>query len=385
MNGAVNEINKESEKLIEEIYRESWQCAFDPESNTLISVKLVKSTDQCQIHTLFMRFRQMTKILNLKIIYSSFVIASLGLIGNTFALSVYGSREYQKKQHISVYMLVKTAFEQLEYINLILFLDSIKKVDIDARSNDGNYNGNYDTTLRYVIPIAFQLSVIGRSWTSAILSIERFLAVWAPFWTRLHLGRPLAIKLSFAIITASIIFTTIDFLLSEFNVQIGNIEINGMFIGGGYKLAIFGLIFSFLLPWLIVLFCTILTSIGMRLSRNKRLAMIRSQINQARGQSSMQHNSRDSILVRMVVLSLVSFLISSVPFVGEATIHIIGSSIESLLVSYKTIEIIGIVEIYFLLISYGLDFYFALFTRSEFRAQLKKYAVSIKNIFSTCE
>ncbi len=102
--------------------------------------------------------------------------------------------------------------------------------------------------------------------------------------------------------------------------------------------------------------------------------------NQSQGGTSQRDNAIDGVLVRMVLLSMVSFIISSVPFISEIVILIMDSTTQRFIESSTTIDIIGVVEIYFLLISYALDFYFALFTRPEFRKQLNKYAKSIKSL-----
>ena len=374
-----NKTDHKSQKLMREIYFKS--CSFNPEEGTFKSVKLVESTDQCEVYSVLMRVLYVIEIIDLKIVYSTLVIASIGCVGNICAIAVYLSGEYQRVQHISVYMLVKNAFELIEYVNVFIYFSSLKIFIDNDRDQWNSFTGktHHDHVIKYGVPIVFLLSVVGRSWISAVLAIERCTAVWAPFWAREHLGRPLAIKLSVATIIGSVIFTAVDFLLSHYRISIGNIA-KGMFIGGGHKVAILNMIFSFLVPWLIVLICTVATSIGMKLSSRRRLQMMGRRENQSQGGTSQRNNAIDGVLVRMVLLSMVSFIISSVPFISEIVILIMGSTTQRFIESSKTIDIIGVVEIYFLLISYALDFYFALFTRPEFRKQLNKYAKSIKSL-----
>ncbi len=242
--------SEKTERLINSIFTGS--CQFDKKSERLVSVKVVESPEQCNVHTLLSKktrgnagMEHLSK--SRPAIYAAIVLSTIGIFGNGLSLSVYLNPGYQHKQ--SVYFMAKGLCEILSLICTVMY------VSLFLLSND--------IMTHYVHPLLYQFAVFCRNWITMVIGVEKCLAVWAPFMARAYFGRGLSIKFSLATISAAVLFTCADFLTKYFASDLDKlINIDYLFIGGQVKMAILSVIICTLLPWTIVLLCSVVTVLG---------------------------------------------------------------------------------------------------------------------------
>ncbi len=352
MDRELNQTSEKTERLINSLYTRF--CTFNEKSEKLVSVKVVERSDQCNFHMFSSQLALGNDegLFGRNGVYIAIIMASIGIVGNVLSLSVYLSRGYQHKQ--SVYFAAKSIFEILSLICTIISLSLF-------------FIGN-DIIIDYVYPIFYQFSLFGRNWITVVIGIEKCIAVLAPFYARAHLRRSLAIKLSLIMLVAAILFTISDFLTIHFISDLAKImNVDYLFIGGEVKMPIYSVAISFLLPWIIVLSCSVVTVLGIRSFRKKR-AKLRNPGNQE-GENQTQPDNSDLILP--VLLCLVSFLVFSVPVVMHATLTALSSTLDKIFLSHKIIEILGVLIIFFNIIGFSMDFYLSIAVQQEFRNRLK--------------
>ncbi len=210
MDGGLKEPSETTQGLIKAIYKSS--CLFNEQLDKLVSVKVVEHTDQCHFQSLAFEGEDReidTTYITSILFYIAVILASVGIIGNAVSLSVHLRRKCQNRQ--SVYLATKGLSE------IFLLACMIAQVSIF-------YVGDVIHIITmYLYPILFQLSMFSRNWIMVVIGIEKCLAVWAPFFTRAHLGRGLEIKFSLGTVFAAVLFTTCDFLIKHFRSDLMNI------------------------------------------------------------------------------------------------------------------------------------------------------------------
>ncbi len=117
----------------------------------------------------------------------------------------------------------------------------------------------------------------------------------------------------------------------------------------------------------------IVTAIGICASSRKRAEMTNQQ-----GTGQHQGSGSSPPVSKMVLVCLVSFMIWSCPLVFNVSISIASRFGMGGLDFVKYYEILIIVQLYFNIIGSSLDFYLMLFTRPEFRSQIKTNLVAMK-------
>ncbi len=230
----------------------------------------------------------------------------------------------------------------------------------------------------YFHPILYQFSLFSRSWITVVIGVEKLLAVWAPFFARAHFDRGLEIKLSLITVGIAAVFTAGDFLTKHFTSYLARVmNIEYLFVGGEIKMPLYSVIICSLLPWVIVLVCSVVTVLGIRSSRKKRAKLTNTRNRE--GNDQADNNTSD--LMVPVFLCLLAFIISSIPVVMYTVLVTIGNTLESAILSDKALVIMGMVYLFSDLIGYSIDFYVSLAVREEFRQQLKANLLSIENSF----
>ena len=360
----LNERNEKTERLIKSIFIGS--CPFDEKSERLVSLKVVESPDQCNIHDLSLKISMGSQGMEIlgkskPAIYVAIVLATFGFFGNLLSCSVYLSPGYHHKQ--IVYFMAKVLCEMLALICTVIYVSLLLSPN--------------DIMTGYVYPILYQFAMFARNWITVVIGVEKCVAVWAPFMARAYFGRGLSIKVSLAIITIAVLFTSADFLTKYFASDLAKfINIDYLFIGGEVKLAILCAIFCTLLPWTIVLLCSVVTVLGIRSSRKKR-AELTNRAHQS-GENQQQNDNNDLILP--VLLSMFSFIVFSIPVVMHAVLTALTSTLETLFLSLGIIENLKLVVIFFNIIGFSMDFYLLFAAQTEFRAKLKENFISTTNI-----
>ncbi len=341
--------------IVKEIYENS--CSYDRNRHKLVEVKVVSSVQQCAIFNLALK---PTLIFQPRVLIPAIVLACFCAVTNILAMTVYLSTDYQRSYHISVYFLVKALFDELFLIIMVIFLLGLLKPGI------------FYWVLRDIIYIVVvKLSYVGHNWISAVLSIERSIAVLAPMFARAHFGRCLSIKVSIGTAVASVLIVTADTLIIHFKTALANIfSVDDLFMGGEIKMAFHFLILAFLLPWIIVLVCTILTAIAIKISSIRRARLTNSTSSGPHTQQSETQNTNTAVF-KMGLICLIAFLITGAPFISAIIIVIVGSTPVKMLGSSLGIEIYSVFSLFFTIICFSLDF-FLMLLQVEFRRQLKR-------------
>ncbi len=360
----LNQRSEKTERLINSMFTDS--CQFDKKSERLVSIKVVESPERCNVHALSLKVSRgnagMEHLSKARpAIYVAIVLTTIGFFGNCLSLSVYLHPGYQHKQ--SVYFMAKGLCEMLSLICTVMHVSQF------LLSND--------IMTHYVHPLLYQFAVFCRNWITTVIGVEKCLAVWAPFMARAYFGRGLSIKLSLGTISLAVLFTCGDFLAKYFVSDLDKlINIDYLFVGGEVRMAIFSVIICTLLPWTIVLLCSVVTVLGIRSFRKKR-AELTNRATQS-GENQQQNDNNDLILP--VLLCLFSFLVFSTPVVMHAVLTALTSTLETIFISLDIIEDLNLVVVFFNIFGFSMDFYLSIAAQQEFRDKLKENLLSIKNI-----
>ncbi len=362
MDRDLNNPSEQTQTLLKEIYTSS--CTFKQKSDKVVSVKLVEKEHQCYFDKLS---KDMSPILYSKMkdlaAYIAIVLGGLGILGNGIGLSVHFSTGCDKKQ--SVYFVTKGFSDSLLLACTIIQGSLTLETDPNLIIAD------------YWHPILYQFSLFSRNWITVVIGLEKVLAVWAPFFARAHFGRGLEIKLSLITVGIASVFTAGDFLTRHFISYLARvIDIKYLLIGGEIKMPIYSVVIFSLLPWVIVVVCSVITVVGIKSSRKKRARLTNQE-----GNDQVDNNTHDN---GDLILCLLAFIISNVPVVIYAVLLTIGNTLENailVILRGKTTVIMGMVYLFFNLIGYSMDFYVSLAAREGFREQLKANMLSIKNRF----
>ena len=353
MDGDLKNPSEKTKELLKTIYTRS--CSFNKKSDKLVSLKVVQQSEECYFRelTLTALSRAVYEMTNVAV-YIVIPLAGLGIVGNIVALSVHLSTRCDKKQ--SVHFVVKGLSEVLLLVCIILqasfiFMD--------------NPSPTADILVYYLHPNLYHFSLFCRNWVTVIIGIEKCLAVWAPFFAMAHFNRCLEIKLSLITVGIAGIFTAGDFLTKYFiSDLIDLVDIDILFIGGKIKMALFSVIIHSLLPWVIVLICSVVAVSGVKSFRKKRAELSNRRAEEGNDQAE------NSDLVKPVLLCLLAFIISGIPVVMYMVVITIGSTLEKAIFSDNASVIMGMVSVLSNIIGFSMDFYVSLAAREDFREQL---------------
>ncbi len=359
----LNGTHRERNNVINGMYKKF--CNLEADNNS-VSVKLVESSDQCKNHVVMLQII-LSSVINTKIVvYISNVVATIGLIGNFLALSIFLSKDYQQAHKTCIYFVAKTTFESMHLVLTMWYTHSLVK----------ELKGNKDKYLEALIHGALKLMVVGgRHWMVTIISIEQCLAVKKPFLARQYLRKSTSIKVTVTAVIVDIMYTTTDVLIQYFfSGKILTYETNLRFVTKEAKIILHTVGITYIVPWSIAFICTVLTAIGLKRAMKRRAAMTQ----QTAGQNSQQNPNwkNDFLMTRIIMFSLISVIISNIPIIMEYVLLIVFET-EMIMKIGKGVDIIILVAIFCHLVGNSLDFYLFLVSNRDFRGQFIKNFLSV--------
>ena len=360
----VKQRSRKTEKLIHEIYNKS--CYPDPSlSGHQVSIEVVESYAQCksQVLSLQIFFSKITTTDVVK--YTGIIIAVIGISGNLVGILGFIGSDYQSTHKTCIYFVVKMVFETLQLIISIWFNLSLMGNKFNL-SLMGNKETKYWETFAY--RVTRQLAATGKNWFSVIIGFEQCLAVIFPFFAREYLRKSVAQKVTTVTIILCVVSTLVDttvYYFASHNVK-------------DYNIVLHTIIITTFLPWTMALICSVVTVIGFKLARKRRQEQL-AAANAAQNQQSSA-NDNNYLLERIIFFSIITFMISNLPLVCEYVLLIMS---QKRAISDRLFDVIVLVSYYFILIGDSISFYLFLVSLQEFRAQLKKHFLTVKDIF--CE